>query len=382
MIVGRYGILVDMPLDPSPDARPYCIGYKAEDIINWRTTRIAGAEVLTMIVLRETVEELDPKDPFITPCVMQYRVVQLIGAACITQLWREDKDKKNEYVQYGAATVSMRRGTALDFIPFVFICATAATPELEPPPFIDLADVNLGHWRNSCDYEYGLHLVALPTPWVSGARNAEQGTPMKIGPSVVWELDASGSAGMLEFSGSGLGAIMSAMDEKKKQMAVLGARMLEDVPSVNETASAVKMRHSGEHASLRTVTQSIELGLTMILQIVVWWKGTDAKPVDVKVDVELNKEYNTIKLSAQEMTAALQALQADEISFETWYNILVTGGWAREGVTPENELKSIEKRISDKKAREPKPDPAIVPPARPKLIKRTAEGYRIEEENA
>jgi hypothetical protein len=81
------------------------------------------------------------------------------------------------------------------------------------------------------------------------------------------------------------------------------------------------------------------------------------------------------------MTSALQALQADEISFETWYNILTTGGWGREGITPEQELIDIQKRIDAKKAREPKPEPTVIPPTKPKLIKRTAEGYRIEEEN-
>jgi len=373
--------LVDMPLLATPESRPYCVGYKAEDIINWRTTRILGTEVLTMLVLCEHEEVYDLKDPFVTPCITQYRVIRLVGGVCTVQLWREDPNKKNEYIEFGPLVIPMRRGTALDFIPFIFVCATAATPEIEPPPFIDLADVNLGHWRNSCDYEYGLHLVALPTPWVAGARAAEAGSPMKIGPSVVWELDANGSAGMLEFSGNGLGSIKEAMADKQKQMAVLGARMLEDVPNVNETASAVSLRHSGEHASLRTVTQSIELGLQMVLQIVAWWKGTEAKPVDTAVEVELNKVYNTIKVSAQEMASALQALQADEISFETWYNILTTGGWGREGITPEQELIDIQKRIDAKKAREPKPEPTVIPPTKPKLIKRTAEGYRIEEEN-
>jgi hypothetical protein len=351
--IGRYGVLVDMPQDvvaasknsvarPQTEMRPYCVGYCAEDIINWRTERRGGDEILVMLVLAEKVEEgYSEEDPFTCNVIDQYRVLSLnpLGQ-CVISLWQKNGDKW-QMTADGEKTL-MRRGEALTFIPFVFLGPTTAAPDIEHPPLLDLCDVNLGHWRNSVDYEYGLHLVALPTPWVSGAKGSGgQGNDMKIGPSVVWELDANGSAGMLEFSGSGLGAIVAAMEEKKKQMASLGARLLEDAPAVNETAAAVRMRHTGETASLKTVAQSLEQGLTQILQICVWWQTTDEKPADADTNVELNKEYIDVRATPQEIQVALTALQAGEMSFETWYNLLVTGGWAREGVDSAQELKDI-----------------------------------------
>jgi len=277
-ITGRYGVLVDMPqpITAQPtngaivrdqvDMRPYAVAYKAEDIINWKTARRGGDEILTMVVLREH-EELayDDADPFTCETVEQFRVIMLntLGQA-VTQIWRKTKTgDKYEQTPEGDV-VLMRRGEALTFIPFVFLGALHAGSDLEQPPLIDLADVNLGHWRNSVDHEYGLHLVALPTPYVCGAKG-EQNSDMKIGPSVVWDLDVNGSAGMLEFTGSGLASIVVAMDEKKKQMATLGARLLEDQPAVNETAQAVRMRHTGESASLKSVASALELGLSAFL---------------------------------------------------------------------------------------------------------------------
>jgi hypothetical protein len=364
ILMARYGVLVDMPVvTPGvTEQRPYLVGYKAEDIINWRTERIDGREILVFLVLKECVEEIDPKDTFGVVVCTRYRVLSLSGGVCTVQMYKEEEPNSNKYVEDGSAIVLMRRGTGLDFIPFVFICAKNATPDLENPPLIDLADVNLGHWRNSIDYEYGLHLVALPTPWVSGSKNPDGGkVPMKMGPSVVWELDLQGQAGMLEFSGKGLGAINDAMEEKKKQMAVLGGRLLEDPSQVQETASAVRMRHVGEHATLSTITQSMEVGLTLTLQIMSWWAGTADKPIDqTDVGVELNKEFLNIKATAQEIVAALQSLQAGEISFATWYDFIQTGGWAREGVDAEQELKDIEADLK----RKPKPEPvAPGPPA-------------------
>lgn len=354
-LTGRYGILIDMPQPTSDkvapgalvrdasDMRPYFIAYKAEDIINWRTTRKGGTEILTMVVLCETAElGYSEADPFTCTTVKQFRVVMLDDSGkAITQIWRPKADVGNEYAKTAEGDVPlMRRGEQLTFIPFVFLGALSAGPELESPPLIDLADVNLGHWRNSCDFEYGLHLVALPTPWVAGAKGSGNGA-QPIGPSVVWELDVNGKAGMLEFSGTGLKAFVDAMDEKKKQMATLGARLLEDQPQVNETASAVRIRHTGETASLKSVAQALEMGLSQALQIAVWWQTTDATPKDAKTNVELNKEYLDVRATPQEVQIALTALQAGEISFETWYELLKNGGWAREGIDSVQELKDI-----------------------------------------
>lgn len=390
MLVGRYGVLIDMPQVLSANNRPYCVGYKAEDIINWRTERMGGDEVLSMVVLRETVEiEVQPDPTATTPVIhdqfsyeiaTQFRVVWLRDKKCVQQLWRKKNKDAQNFDMHGDEISMIRRGISLDFVPFVFLGSTHATPDLENPPLIDLADVNLGHWRNSVDHEYGLHLVALPTPWVSGSKALPPGEKMKIGPSVVWDLELQGSAGMLEFSGSGLGSLVIAMEEKKKQMASLGARLLEDA-TPNETATVGRMRHSGEHASLRTMAGSIELGFTLVLQIFAWWAGIDARPVDTKVKVELNKEYLNIKASAQEVQVALTMLQSGEISYETWYAFIQTGGWAREGIDAATERKAIsEDAVRSGPELDPEPEPE------PKRVKKTVKDalgnvkYEIEEE--
>jgi hypothetical protein len=374
--MGRYGALIDMPTQPTEagalqrpdvDMRPYAIAYRAEDIVNWRTERRGGDQVLTMVVLREIVEIQDAEDAFKLKQICQYRVVMLNGTLCVVQLWRESTEESKEYRKFSETTL-MRRGEALSFVPFVFFGPLSPSPDLAAPPLIDLADVNLGHWRNSVDYEHGLHLVALPTPWQAGGKGGPDDGPKKMGPSVVWELEVNGSAGMLEFTGAGLDAIAAAMEEKKKQMATLGARLLEDAPTVGETASAVKLRHSGETASLKTIAQSLEEGLVQMLQICLWWQTTEAKPADVEAEVELNKEYLNVRATPQEIQVALTALQAGEMSFETWWNLLTTGGWAREGVDADQEQKDIAKRKVDVTPPDPNLDPNLnpnpVPPQR------------------
>ena len=351
MLIGRYGILTEMATEST--GRPYMVGYRAENVINWRTDRIEGDELLTMVVLKETIETQKDDDEFIDEDIIQYRVLRLDidgdNRRYVQQLWRQE-DGEGDFLPYGNEVVSLRRGMPLTFIPFVFLGPWHSTARVEKPPLQDLSDVNLGHWRNSCDHEQGLHLVALPTPWVSGMRTSstdDEADTLKIGPSVVWQLDATGKAGMLEFTGAGLTSIVTAMEEKKQQMATLGARVLEMQPAHAETATAITIRHAGEYASLRTMAQAGEQGLTMALQIAVWWYSTEKNPSDVPVSVLLNKDFVSVKAKPDEVKTALLAMQSGDISFETFWHLLTEGGWTREGVTAEEERKQIEFETTD-----------------------------------
>ena len=346
LLMGRMGALVEMADSPLTETRPYFVRYTTENILNWDTTTLDGDEILTLLVLRESPRTVSDDDPFSYTAVEQYRELRLTlveGSLRYTQqLWQRPA-KGGEIARVGPVLTPLRRGEPLPFIPFVFFGPAFTTSALKDPPLLDLANLNLAHWRNSCDHEQGLHLVALPTPYVSGMKGAgEDSDVLHIGPSTIWILDKDGKAGMVEFSGAGMGALEKALLAKQHQMATLGAKLLEEQPSVaQETATAVLARHAGEHATLRTLAQAMEQGLRTILQTMAWWDGLDATPRDVPVKVELNKDFLQVKAQPQEIQTALATLQAGEISYETFWHILTEGGWARYGVTAEEEKREI-----------------------------------------
>ena len=362
MLLGRCGILVEMASSPLTEVRPYFVSYVAENIINWDTTIIEGDEVLTLLVLRERPRRVDEQDAFRYTSIEQYRELRLHRDGdtlrYTQQLWQRP-DKGGEIETVGPRLTPMRRGEALSFIPFTFLGPSAVTTEIKDPPLLDLANLNLAHWRNSCDHEQGLHLVALPTPYVSGMKGAgEDVESLHIGPSTVWILEKDGRAGMVEFSGAGMSALEKALLAKQHQMATLGAKLLEEQPTVaQETATAVLARHAGEHATLRTMAQAMELGLRAALQTMAWWDGLDAQPMDVPVMVELNKDFLQVKAQPQEIQTALATLQAGEISYQTFWSILTEGGWARYGVTAEEEKREISR------------EPEQLPPPTEEVIK-------------
>ena len=59
LTVGRVGVVVDLPAEPSGNPRPYVTLIRAENILNWRTRRVGGVEVPVLVVIAETASELE-----------------------------------------------------------------------------------------------------------------------------------------------------------------------------------------------------------------------------------------------------------------------------------------------------------------------------------
>jgi len=342
LITGRTGVLVDMASEEVTKPRPYWLLYKAEDIINWKFTSYGGDRELSMVVLRECVEDSKAGDEFAIEQKERYRVLRLSTSGVYTQQIYNEKpgqegiiDKsQREYIP-GSILTPLRLGRPLDFIPFTLPWVLGA------PPILDLVDVNLAHYRASADLKHGLHFTALPTPWVSGQNDTNK--KLKIGSGTAWALDTNGRAGMLEFTGRGLGAIRTDIQDMQRMMATLGARLLEEAPHYAETALSVSMRHSSDYATLRMLAQVVEQQLSFSLKTHAWWLGKEAEPKDVQdTYVDLNKVFYDQSLTADQIRALLLALQANTISYKTFYSRLVQTGWTREGVGYEEELKDID----------------------------------------
>ena len=188
MTTGRDGVMVYFPVDgtegmtvamaEAAGIRPIMARYQATSILNWKTTRIGNATVLSMVVLREEASVPDPENEFAHKTEARYRVLDLIQQTADPgddtpafpiyrqRVYRLNDNKDDE--QVGPDIFPLMNGQPLDRIPFYFIGTLNTTPAVEEPPMIDLFDVNLDHYRLSADHKHGLHFGGLPTAVVSG----------------------------------------------------------------------------------------------------------------------------------------------------------------------------------------------------------------------
>jgi hypothetical protein len=348
IVVGRAGTLVDW--ESEVERRAYAVLYHAEDIINWRTERVNGRVVLTMVVLREKCRNVG--DAFECKETEQLRVLRLVPAGEQNSGWlyqveiwqqREGKTKraKPEWVQVETRT-PLRLGKPLPLIPFVFHGPRHSLACVDKLPLADIIAVNLDHYRLNADYKHGLHFTALPTAWVSGF---DKTSTLRIGSSTAWVAETPGAtAGFLEFTGQGLTTFERAMDRDERLMAILGTRMLENQKRVGEAAEAIELRQSGENSVLSAVSLAISDSLTQVLRWVYWWNSTEESPEKISEDVvliELNSDFSSKGMSSDEITAVVSAWQAGAISRETMFDLFRRGEVLPPGRTNEEEHKLV-----------------------------------------
>jgi hypothetical protein len=138
-----------------------------------------------------------------------------------------------------------------------------------------------------------------------GKRKAESGKAETLNTETI-----GATAGFLEYSGQGLTTFERAMDRDERLMGALGARLLETQKRVGETAEAIELRQSGENSILGGLAMSLGMSMTLGMRWAYWWNSTEAWPDDVtkeQVSIELNTDFSTKGLRAQEITAVVQA---------------------------------------------------------------------------
>lgn len=347
--VGRGGTLIDWEGDV--ERRVYASLYTAEQILNWRVERVNGRNIPTLIVLHEGTSADKHGDPFVADSQEQIRVLRLVpgempndGAAqphsCVVEIWRrmEKKSRSKEEWKLAETRTPLRLGKALPLLPFVFHGPAHSQPGVQKLPLADIIAVNLDHYRLDADYKHGVHFTALPTAWVSGFDKASS---LRIGSSTAWVTETPGAtAGFLEFTGQGLETFERARDRDERLMAVLGSRLLEDQKRVGETAMAIELRQSGENSILGNIAFNVSASLRQVLRWAYWWNSTEESPDDVtdeQVHIELNSDFSTKGLSAQEITAIVAAWQAGAISRDTMSELFRRGEVLPEGRTNEEE---------------------------------------------
>ena len=273
--------------------------------------------------VQEMADNPDPADPYTVPKVEQLRALMLLpldgGMGYVQRLFR--KDVRDKWVQFGPDIIPLRSGKPLDGIPMVIFAPDSLSCEISKPPLLDLADVNLSHYRSTADLEHGAHFAGLPTPWVSGYTKENESERLCIGSASAWVFpDPQATVGFLEFTGQGLGALEKRCEVKEAHMAALGARMLAPEKTGVEAADTLSQRHSGEASVLAGIAMVVGRGIERVLQIMADWEGI-AGPVSYK----LNTDYMPAGLTAQDLTAMVAAWQSGAMSWETLFANLKRG---------------------------------------------------------
>ena len=348
---GRIGVLIDYPPMPvNADGRPITVAqaeaqglrprmakYEATDIINWKRQRINNSMQYTLIVLKEEAYIGDTE--FSQDYEDRYRVLDLTPIGYRQRVFRINLRGEDELVE-GSEIYPVMNGKALYSIPFVFFGVNGTGDEVETPPLLDLMTMNLHHYGVSADWEHGCHFQGLPTPYISGYSPSvsESGIKESLGvggTSALCFPDPNAKMDYAEISGN-FEALQKNLIMKEKQMAVLGARMLEQQQSSAESGIALQQRSSGEQSQLAAMSQVVSATMTRCLRIFSDWAGQSGE-----IKYQISTDFLPVGLSAQELTALVSSWQAGAISQHTLFDNLQRGEIVSDSVTFEEEQERI-----------------------------------------
>lgn len=335
--MGRAGLLADFPVATeavskaqidSGKIRPLLKLYRPEDIINWRTSLYGAKTKLSLVVLRETYDKED--DGYEAKVETQYRVLRLTEDEKYTvTIFRplQGSGDSKEYIQEGdEIIVTDHAGRPFDEIPFSFIGSDNNDSEIDPSPLLDLAVINIAHYRNSADYEDSCFMVGQPTPWISGLTEIWVKDVLKgqihLGSRGFLPLPVNATAGLIQPAPNTM--VKEAMDHKERQMVALGAKLVED-RSVQRTAAEARQEESAESSALSSAVKNVSAAYTAALR----WAGrflADFK--DEAIEFELNSDFDLSRMTPEERQQLIKEWQADAISFTEMRWNLSRGGIA------------------------------------------------------
>ncbi len=272
MITGRVAAVLDF--DEDRDSHVISL-YGAEDIINWNEDR----ETLSI-----TVREFEYDD--------ESHKIQILYEMSMVDGYFEVNVHRQ--VNEGKWETTKREptmgGRKLDFFPVVVVNSEKLGLECNDPPMLSLSNLLLSFFRNSADYEQGLHAIGVPTPIVSGIRKED--AKFSLGPYTPMVLEPPDAKGYyLEFGGAGMNHLKEAMEEKLTQALMMGARLLQPRRQV-ESAEAARTRMGAETSLLNNLTRVTEAGVEILLKMWIFWQtNISVETLTQEITYELNRDY-------------------------------------------------------------------------------------------
>lgn len=330
---GRSGLYIDYPDLEQPatkeqlssgEVKPSISLYTSQRIINWQFTVIGGSRKLTLVVLKEWVPLFI--DSFEERLVEQYRVLRVtqIDSKWVYSVEVYSKDVNGQET-YSAKIPLDVAGKPFEEMQFEFVGANDNGPEPDQPPLLPLVELNLGHYRNSADYEESCFVVGQPTLVVAGLtedwlKDVLKGK-IRVGSRSAIPLPFNGSAKLLQIQPNTLPH--EAMLHKEKQMVAIGAKLIED-RRVQKTATEANIHNAAETSILSTTAKNVSAAITSALKKALKYVSN----AEETIIFDLNTDFSILRLTAQERQELILEWQSGAISFTEMRTVLRSSGIA------------------------------------------------------
>lgn len=309
---GRGGLFVDYPQRAEGDGTSIAeqqngtvariIFYKAEDIRDWAYEKIGTDMKLSYLKLYECRDRRS-EDGWSMEAVESYRILRLRGGAYSVEVFEKGD---GGYVSQGEVFPRDGNGQSWDHIPFQFIGAETNQAKPSKPPLYDLAQVNLGHYRNSADFEESVFMLGQPQVTMTGLdvqwRDHLEESGVYFGSRRVLMGPVGASIGLLQVQPNTLA--QGAMKDKENQMVALGARLLQP-GSATKTAEQSKSETRAAYSVLSLICDNVSQAFKNALLWVQRYMGASGE-----VDFAIGTDFDGLTFNSEIVNTIIKAVQA------------------------------------------------------------------------
>jgi hypothetical protein len=309
--------------------RPYMVSLRVEDILGWRAETVNNVTALTQLRIMETITEEDPADEFADKEIKQVRVLDLMPSGVQTRLYRKAKVGLTwELVAEPTVNAAVRGITVVPFYANRTGFFTGA------PMLDDLADINIAHWQSQSDQRNILHYARVPILFGAGVEANSIGT---IGASTaVVAADPNAKLQWVEHSGQAIAAGRNDLKDLEFQMEAFGLQLLVAQPAA-QSATGEALDAAKETSTLAMTADELKDALELALGWMATLGGLDASPSAV-----VNKDFGAMAMTAQDVSALLQAYRDGLLSRATVLEEFARRGFVRSDLDADEEAKRID----------------------------------------
>lgn len=354
---GRGGFLADFPTTggqvtkaqvDSGEVRPIIRFFEPWAIRNWKIEKVGTVKKLVLLVLDEMHETTEETNEFDIELKLRQRVYRLKDGRCSVEVYDDEGKVQESY------DIKGKDGKPLDFIPFEFLGSENNDAEIDEPPFLNLANINLAHYRNSADYEEGCFLCGQPTPVYAGLTEDwvenyfPKGVPFGSRASITLPKEAT--AQLLQALPNMVA--FEAMKHKEDQMFSIGAKIINRDQKIEKKEKEVEIEAASQKSVLTTIKDNLEMGLMVALKHAAAFIGVE---ITDEHKVKLNENFDLTSMDPDEIRSMSELYDGRKVTFGEMRESLRRSGIAK--LTDEEAMNQIKEDEKFRKEVEPKPDP-------------------------
>lgn len=282
---GRAGIYVTFPQTEGEVKRADILAgryvatihqFDAEEIINWRIEHEGSRVYLALVVTKER-EESTVKRGYATEFTNIYRELYLdlpldaegnpVGTRKVfhERIWREDSNRLITPISTQIPTDA--DGNFWEEIPFSFIGSENNDTDVDSAPMLPVVELNIGHYRNSADYEDSVWFCGQAQPYMTGLTqdyiDMLRANNMYVGSRNLLGVPTGETFGFAQAAPNMM--VREAMNDKITAMIQLGARLMQG-GSATKTATQAEADIESTTSVLAMIASNVSEAYTKALQ--------------------------------------------------------------------------------------------------------------------